>query len=282
MTAVTEARLHDDTWIEFTVRGEGRAVLLPVRTRPYDGAPAERMRLWGADPDAGPNLADAVAAAGFTVIAADYEDHRMQHPAPTTLTPGNVAADMLAIADAARAPDFAYAGYSWTALVGLQLALRTDRLWALAMGGFPPLAGPYREMLAVTRAAHAQSSSAAGSPDLAAVEPGDWDSVQAQTSPAQTRQFVTLYEALQDFDDSSATARLAIPRLAYAGEADEITYSPRWGGVTVRMASPLRHHRRRLEAQGWAVELLPGRDHLSAMRSEVASPLLAGWLRKVA
>jgi pimeloyl-ACP methyl ester carboxylesterase len=70
----------------------------------------------------------------------------MSNPAVDGLTPESVASDLLAIADASGADRFAYYGYSWLALAGLQLALRTDRLWALAMGGYPPLDGPYRAM----------------------------------------------------------------------------------------------------------------------------------------
>ena len=99
----------------------------------------------------------------------------MAHPAPDTLTPANVAADLLAIADAAGADTFAYYGYSWLALAGLQLAVRTDRLWALAMGGFPPLDGPYQSMLSVTRSAHRMASEAA-----AQSEPADVDVAGAE------------------------------------------------------------------------------------------------------
>ena len=68
-----------------------------------------------------------------------------------------MAGDLLAIADAVGAERFAYYGYSWLALSGLQLAVRTDRLAALAMDRYPPYAGPYAEMLRVTRAAHQQA-----------------------------------------------------------------------------------------------------------------------------
>lgn len=61
-------------------------------------------------------------------MAADYEGQLTAHPKPETLTAANVAADLLAIADAAGADRFAYYGYSWLALAGFQLALRTDRL----------------------------------------------------------------------------------------------------------------------------------------------------------
>ncbi len=73
-----------------------------------------------------------------------------------------------------------------------------------------------------------------------------------------------------------------MPRLAYPGDADEIPYSEQWGGVTARMAGPLREHRERLEAEGWRVELLPGRDHLGAMHSDVSVPLMTSWLRAIA
>jgi pimeloyl-ACP methyl ester carboxylesterase len=88
------------------------------------------------------------------VLAFDYEGHVLATPKPDTLTPVNVAGDILAVADAAGAERFAYYGYSWLAMGGLQLAIRTDRLWALAMGGYPPVDGPYAEMLQVTAAAH--------------------------------------------------------------------------------------------------------------------------------
>ncbi len=82
----------------------------------------------------------------------------MASPAPDTLTPDNIASDILAVANSAGIDQFAYYGYSWLALCGLQLALRTDRLTALVMGGFPPVDGPYKAMLQVTEATHRMAS----------------------------------------------------------------------------------------------------------------------------
>src|SRR5262245_6504631 len=67
--------------------------------------------------------------------------------AVNTFTPDRETADILAVADAAGADQFAWYGYSWSGVVGLQLAARTDRLTALVCGGWPPLGAPYREML---------------------------------------------------------------------------------------------------------------------------------------
>lgn len=262
------------------VAGAGKNLLLPVRSDPHDEATAASMREWGADPELGPTLIRGLSGA-FRVIAADYEGHRLASAAPSTLTPANLAVDLLAIADAAGAETFAWYGYSWLALAGLQLALRTDRLWALAMGGFPPIDGPYGPMLAVTRAAHAMATSASGAPSER-VEPGDWDAAGVQADEAQTRQFVTLYESLQRFDDAAAQAALAVPRLCFAGSEDRIEYGPRWGDTTVSMAEPLVRRRAELERAGWQVEVMPGLDHLTAMRAEVVLPLLTSWLPRAA
>ncbi|KQR80181.1 hypothetical protein ASF98_19490 [Arthrobacter sp. Leaf337] len=281
-----EAVLHDGSRIALTVQGEGPALLLPVRLEPYGTVEAETMRRWGGDPDVGLALVRGLSGTN-RVIAADYEGHRMAHPAADTLTPDHLAADLLAIADAAGAHAFGYYGYSWLALSGLQLALRTDRLQALAMGGFPPVDGPYQSMLAVTRAAHAMSQASSNpAPNQSAVpvadaEPGDWDHVSVQTTESQTRQFVTLYEALQGFDDFAADVPPELPRLAFAGAEDQIDYSAQWGGVRVRIGEPLAQHQAALIAAGWDVQVLAGLDHLSAMHSSVVLPILTGWLRKI-
>lgn len=281
MTETAEAVLHDGSIIAVTMQGAGPALLLPARLEPPTPAEAETMRLWGGDPDLGPTLVNGLAATN-RVIAADYEGHRMAHPAPLTLTPGNVAADFLAIADAADADVFAYYGYSWLALSGLQLAIRTDRLRALVMGGYPPIGGPYRSMLAVTRAAHGMSIQGPAQEGIPVIEaePGDWDAVPVQTNEDQTQQFVTLYEELQDFDDFALAVPQDLPRLAFAGADDRIDYGPQWGNVQVRIGEPLATHKMALIEAGWDVEVLPGLDHLGAMHSSVVLPILAGWLQK--
>src|SRR5215213_8134654 len=183
---MTEARLHDASTIAIEVHGQGPTVLLPVNPQPVEGPQAEEMRKWGADPALGRSLIDGLGDA-FRVVAFDYEGHVLEVPKPDTLTPANVASDLLAIADAAGADRFAYYGYSWLALAGLQLAIRTDRLWALAMGGYPPADGPYTAMLAVTRAAHEKALAPAPPPPIEEVDPGDWDSAGVGAGPEVTR-----------------------------------------------------------------------------------------------
>ncbi|MEV0262466.1 alpha/beta hydrolase [Streptomyces sp. NPDC050617] len=287
MTEATtaEATLHDGDSIALEIHGAGPAVLLPVDPRPTEGPQAEEMRRWGMDPALGRTLIDGLGDR-FRVVAFDYEGRVMAAPKPDTLTPGNVAADLLAVADAAGADRFAYYGYSWTALSGLQLAIRTDRLSALVMGGFPPLGGPYSEMLRVTSAAHEMSvrGPAASTPGSSRESSGqsvgdyDWSTVEVSATEAQTRQFVTLYQALQGFDDRAAQAGVGCPRLCFAGSADDIPYGERWGGVTVRIGSEVVKRRAELEAAGWDVRVLDGLDHTRAMQPANVLPVLRPWL----
>jgi pimeloyl-ACP methyl ester carboxylesterase len=290
-----KARLHDGSAIEVQVHGQGPALLLPVNPRPVEGPWAEELRRWGNDPALGRTLIDGLADA-YRVVAFDYEGHVLQVPKPDTLTPANLAGDFLAVADAAGAERFAWYGYSWLALAGLQLALRTDRLTGLAMGAWPPLGGPYAEMLRVTIATHDLASApssarqgAAGDAATTATPPSepapasspeelDWSTVEVTLSEAQTRQFVTLYQALQGFDERAAVPRLSCPRLCFVGSADEIDYGKRWGGVHVSIAGPLVQRRAELEALGWQVQILDGLDHTQAMQAANVLPVLRPWL----
>ncbi|MEV0678587.1 alpha/beta hydrolase [Actinosynnema sp. NPDC050436] len=272
------ARLHDGSPLEVAVLGDGPAVLLPVGTEVRDDEAAEQARAWGADPNLGHTLATALADEGFRVVAADYEGHLARHPKPRTLDAAAAAADLLAMADAAGADRFAYYGYSWLALAGLQLAIRTDRLTGLAMGGFPPLDGPYGPMLTVTRAAHRMARTDRAPATTPSV-PGDWDTVQVDLDEDQTGQYVTLYESLQDFDDRAALDRVTVPRLAFAGENDNITYGAQWDDAHVVIADVLKRHRDELVRRGWSVHLVPGTDHMSAMQATTVLPILVPWLK---
>jgi len=277
-----EARLHDGSTVAVEVHGRGPTVLLPVNPRPVEGAQAEEMRRWGADTALGRSLIDGLSDA-FRVVAFDYEGQVLQVPKPDTLTPASVAGDLLAVADAVGADRFAYYGYSWLALSGLQLAIRTDRLAALVMGGFPPVGGPYAQMLRVTTATHEMASSARSTattsqPSEEPSDEPDWSQVEVPLTEAQTRQFVTLYQALQGFDDLAAQAQIRCPRLCFVGSADEITYGERWGGVHVSLAGPVVNRRAELETLGWQVRVLEGLDHTQAMQAVHVLPILRPWL----
>src|SRR5205814_96695 len=113
--------------------------------------------------------------------------HLLAHPMPDTLTPSNVISDFLSVAEVAGADRFAYYGYSWLGMTGLQLALSTDRLAAVAVGGWPPIDAPYREMLLVTLAGYELATGARSSG-------GEDEWADAFLAPDQQRQFLTLYQ----------------------------------------------------------------------------------------
>ena len=94
----------------------------------------------------------------------------------------------------------------------------------------------------------------------------------------QTRQFVTLYQALQGFDDRAAQARLTCPRLCFVGSADEIQYDQHWGNVSVSLASPIVQGQAQLWDLGWDVRVLDGLDHIQAMQAKQVVPILRSWL----
>jgi pimeloyl-ACP methyl ester carboxylesterase len=282
-THMPEATLHDGSTIEIEIAGSGPSLLLPVNPQPVTGPQAEAMQQWGADPALGHSLIVGLRDV-FRVVAFDYEGHLQRAPQPDSLTPANAVSDLLTIADAAGAERFAYYGYSWLALIGLQLAIRTDRLTALVMGGWPPLNGPYAAMLRVTMTAHEMAVAAVAKTDKGAVdqqpaiESGDWSNVQVTSSPDQTRQFVTLYQALQGFDDHVAQGHITCPRLCFVGSEDEIQYGPKWGDVLISIAGPIIAGRAELESLGWEVRVLEGLDHLQAMQAKHVLPILRSRL----
>ena len=274
----TQATLHDGSKISVEISGSGPALLLPVNPKPLEGQEAEEKRKWGMDPALGRSLIDGLNNE-FTAVAFDYEGHRINHSAPDTLTPENVTRDILAVADAAGVERWAYYGYSWLALSGLQLAIRTNRLWALIMGGYPPIDGPYDAMLAVTKATHDMTTK----PKKPAARPKtddelDWDSAEMTLTEGQTRQFLTLYEALQGFNDRAIQSKVSCPRLCFAGSADKIVYGERWGNAVVDIAGPLLHKSAELQKIGWDVQVLDGLDHIKAMQPNAVLPIIRPWL----
>jgi pimeloyl-ACP methyl ester carboxylesterase len=271
-THMPEAILHDGSTIEIEVHGAGPTLLLPVNPQPVTGPQAEQMRQYGTDPALGQSLIKGLSDA-FRVVAFDFEGQCLRRPKPETLTPANAASDLLAVADAVGAHRFAYYGYSWLALIGLQLAIRTDRLSALIMGGFPPLNGPYEEMFRVTTATYEMAS---GARPMPSADESEWSGFSL--SRDQTRQFVTLYQALQGFDDRAAQARLTCPRLCFVGSKDEIQYSKSWGNVHVSLAGPIVRGQAQLSDLGWDVQVLDGLDHIQAMQATQVVPILRSWL----
>ncbi|MGG1518014.1 alpha/beta hydrolase [Paenibacillus oryzisoli] len=282
--------LQNGTLLEVQLTGcaTGPVIMLPGAKTSVYGAEAEALKQWGVDPELGRHLSEGLSDT-FQVLTFDYEKHIMQHPQPETFTPANIVQDLLRIADGMDVKRFSYYGYSWLAVIGLQLALRTDRLDSLVMGGFPPYRGPYDEMLAVTTAthtlalAHLQTSESTKAASLDAGQPDayDWDAAPVALNSRQTQQFRTLYAALSGFDDTVIHEKLRnLPKLVFAGEADTIVYGERFGGVTVDIAGRLQESEVDLTRHGWDVAMILGAegDHTKAMQPAAVLPVIVPWL----
>jgi len=288
---IKRVQLTDGSEIEVGLTGNaaGRTVMLPVAKKTVTGQEAERLAMWGIDPEFGQHFVEGLNDS-FRVLYFDYEGHLFSHPNPEALTAELIVKDLLFIADSMKIDRFSYYGYSWLALVGLQLALRTDRLDSIIMGGFPPYEGPYLEMMTVTRKTYEQALSSerqhAGSqldePANESWNPDhiDWDNVPVTIDPKVSKQFMTLYQSLADFDDRTVQHKLTIPRLAFAGEQDTIVYGSRFGNVTVDIAGLLAKNKEYLEKLGWEIERIEGSgmDHTKAMQPAVVLPLIKPWL----
>ena len=223
----------------------------------------------------------------FQILYFDYEGHRLQQPNPENLTPENIVKDLITIADEMNVKKFSYYGYSWLALVGLQLAIRTDRLESLIMGGFPPIDGPYKEMMVVTKKTYEQALDNQNSPAINEHDPiepenFEWDNIQVKIDTNQTKQFVTMYKNLIEFDDREIQHKLVIPRLAFAGEKDTIVYGENFGSVTVDIIGILQKNKKELEHLGWDIEIINGNDmdHTKAMQPATVLPSIKHWLIK--
>ncbi|MBP2367527.1 alpha/beta fold hydrolase [Pseudonocardia parietis] len=247
------ARAHNGDDIYFEVHGEGPALVCYADPNlPVDAPAADLMRRLCT------GLREGLTDRHRIVLLSYPGAHPFQ-----TMTPENVTSDLLAVADAAGLDDFTWWGYSWGGVIGLQLALRTDRLTGLAMTGFPPLDGPYHEMLQIT---------------LGSAQPSHLDdlgiSVEKTTMIEKMRQSAIYYEALQDFDDRDANKQLKLPRLCFAGTDDVIVA----GDVVVRIGGIVTDTRPELEDLGWEVHLLDGLDHLGGVEPDVVVPLLRDWM----
>ena len=187
----------------------------------------------------------------YQVIVMDYPPTGAEAAAAvTSFVPDRVCADVLAVANAAGVERFAWYGYSWGGLVGLQLAARTDRLSALICGGWPPLGASYRDMAAVS----------------------EWLAERAGVAEAQL--MVTFYRALTEWRDEEAVAKFTCPRMALAG-SDEVIAT---AGYTARIGPLVAERRADLERLGWAVRLVERARHDLFTRPEVVVPLVRAFL----
>jgi pimeloyl-ACP methyl ester carboxylesterase len=178
----------------------------------------------------------------------------MRYP-PVTMSPtfanaftvDRVCTDILTVADRVGVDRFAWYGFSWGGVVGLQLAMRTNRLTALVVGGWPPLGGQYRETLAV---AEIGASRGGGS------------------------QYATFYRSFRDWSERDGVAKITCPRMTFVGMKDEFVAE----GYQIRHGPLIAEHRVELERMGWKVRLVEGFGHELGGRPDVVIPLVREFL----
>ena len=187
----------------------------------------------------------------YQVIVMDYPPTGAEAGAAVnSFDPDRVCADVLAVANAAAAERFAWYGYSWGGVVGLQLAARTDRLSALIRGGWPPIGASCRDMTAVS----------------------EWLAQRAGAAEAQL--MVTFYRALNEWRDEETVSKFTCLRMAFAGSDDVITTA----GYTTRIGPLVAERRTDLERLGWTVRLVDKARHDLFTRPEVVVPLVRAFL----
>ncbi|GAB1154598.1 hypothetical protein YWY31_06230 [Paenibacillus illinoisensis] len=282
-------KLMDETEIKVGLVGNPnhKTIMLPIAKESVYGQEAENLKLWGMDPELGKHFVEGLVNE-FQVLYFDYEGHRLQNTNPENLTPNHIVNDLMLIADEMNINTFSYYGYSWLALVGLQLAIRTNRLESLIMGGFPPLDGPYKEMMVVTNKTYQQALENQNSPvfdeqqNIESPEEINWDTIKVKIDTNQTKQFVTMYKNLMNFNDRNIQHQLSIPKLTFAGEQDTIVYGENFGSVTVDIVGILEKTKEELQHWGWEVEIIKGNEinHTKAMQPIIVLPLIKAWLIK--
>ncbi len=165
-----------------------------------------------------------------------------------SLTADRLCTDILAVADAAGVDRFAWFGFSFGSVVGLQLASRTNRLSALVCGCWPPLGGQYAETLAY---------------------------IEAETAQGRATSGLTFYRSIRGWPEREAVSKLTCPRMAFAGNKDEFVAG---AATRMRIGPLIAEHRTELERMGWAVQLIDGFGHELGGRPDVVMPILGRFL----
>jgi pimeloyl-ACP methyl ester carboxylesterase len=185
----------------------------------------------------------------YKLLMSDYP-----HIAPTQdqdeiMTVEHVCKDYLAIADAAKIDRFAAIGYSWGGNTVLQLATRSQRVNALAVGGWPAIDGPYEHLLETTEKLHRDSP-----------------------ERPEVIRFVNYYRSLHNWPERAEVAKLKCPRLNYidAGDAGDTDFIGRF-----------RKNKKVLQELGWeATEINSGSGHPGGLMPEIACPVIGTFLDK--
>jgi pimeloyl-ACP methyl ester carboxylesterase len=250
------ARARDGTEIYYAKLGDptGPPVFLgphcyasALEGRPTGDAPLETSVGWAA------TLADR-----FRLIVADYPRGvgRTGNALGRDYTAAVAVEDFNAILDAAQIGRVAFVGYSYGGAFGVQVACRTDRLSAVAIGGWPPLEAPFGRLAEIVSG-------------LATHRPEEIHEADQVLGAA-----VGFYESLVDWPEYSAIRTIEIPRLAFMGTADA------FDAPNPTLSDRLRETEDDLRSLGWEIAWIGGADHLEAMDARASGPFVRAFLER--
>ncbi len=230
---------RDGLDLRYEVSGSGPALLLPAfnfRWSDYLGIGplAARFTVVTASPRGFGASGRLTAAAGYRVA--------------------DLASDLVAVMEAAGFERFSVFGYSFTGAFAPWLAHLTDRVDAVASGGFP-ITGDYSPLYP-----EIQGLSAAAESD-----PVAWADL---TSRFDNRAALAFYRELSELPPDSLVDHLPCPLFAFWGEEDEEI--ARGGGVELLAAG--------LDRRGLAHASFSGYDHEGMLAHiDEAVPSVLAW-----
>jgi pimeloyl-ACP methyl ester carboxylesterase len=196
----------------------------------------------------------------FFLLVADYPRGigRTGNPQGLAYHPDIAAQEYLLIADAAGLDRFGWLGYSFGGAMGVQVACRSSRVTALAVGGFPPLNAPFQRILAMAT-------------DMAANPPTLPESI----APGVLATTVGFYAPLVIWPEREEIVKLTMPRMVFMGDQDGEGPDP----TSAPLAAHLRAAEGELRALGWKVRWLEGRDHVSAIHPDASFAAVQQFFR---
>jgi pimeloyl-ACP methyl ester carboxylesterase len=251
---VPSALAADGTEIHYLTRGDETRPTIYLGPHCYASSVEGEPRT-PHDPTRG--WIDALADA-FHLIVADNPRGMGATGNPLGLgySPDIAVADFEAILDAAGVDRVGWVGYSYGGAYGVQVACRSDRLAAVAIGGWPPLHAPFARLVELTtETASNPTPELAGNPDLL------WASVG-------------FYTPLTTWPERQNVERLELPRLAFMGTGDEV------GPPGPTLSDLLRRAEPELVELGWEIAWIEGADHLGAQPAEASAGAVRAFFER--
>lgn len=174
----------------------------------------------------------AALAAAFRVVRYDHRGHGGSPVPAGPYTVGELADDVLALADRLGADTFCYAGLSLGGMVGMELAARApERVDRLVLLCTSALLGPAQSWTARADAVRRGGTAAVADtvvarwfhPDFVAAHPDLLVGYRAMLASTPTEGYAGCCEAIRDMDLTDRLGAVRAPTLVLAGADDPAT-----------------------------------------------------------